>query len=107
MRVGTSLRFFFPAGPQTLEIYQRLAAAAPPGAFLERPMGAEDLAAQAADLIDVAAAARQADLWCLLVGDNHAAPPVYGHMFQPVPTIARLSAAGHASCAISTALKRK
>src|SRR4029079_2450500 len=45
-----------------------------------------------ANLIEVAAAARRADLWCVLVGDNHAAPPVYGNMFQPVPTIARLSA---------------
>jgi alkanesulfonate monooxygenase SsuD/methylene tetrahydromethanopterin reductase-like flavin-dependent oxidoreductase (luciferase family) len=92
MRVGTSLRFFFPAGPQTFEIYQRLAAAAEPGAFLERPMGSDDLAEQAANLIEVAAAARKANLWCVLVGDNHAAPPVYGNMFQPVPTIARLSA---------------
>jgi alkanesulfonate monooxygenase SsuD/methylene tetrahydromethanopterin reductase-like flavin-dependent oxidoreductase (luciferase family) len=92
MRVGTSLRFFFPAGPQTLEIYQRLAAAAEPGAFLERPMGSDNVAEQATNLIEVAAAARMAHLWCLLVGDNHAAPPVYGNMFQPVPTIARLSA---------------
>ena len=92
MRVGTSLRFFFPAGPQTLGIYQRLAGAAAPGAFLERPMGSDDLAEQAANLIEVAAAARRAKLWCLLVGDNHAAPPIYGNMFQPVPTIARLSA---------------
>jgi alkanesulfonate monooxygenase SsuD/methylene tetrahydromethanopterin reductase-like flavin-dependent oxidoreductase (luciferase family) len=92
MRVGTSLRFFFPAGPQTLAIYQRLAAAAETGAFLERPMGSDDVAGQAANLLEVAAAARKANLWCLLVGDNHAAPPMYGNMFQPVPTIARLSA---------------
>jgi alkanesulfonate monooxygenase SsuD/methylene tetrahydromethanopterin reductase-like flavin-dependent oxidoreductase (luciferase family) len=92
MKIGTSLRFFFPAGPQTLEIYQRLAAAAPPGAFLERPMGPHDLAEQAANLIEVGAAALRADLWCVLVGDNHAATPVYGNIFQPLPTIARLSA---------------
>ena len=92
MRVGTSLRFIFPAGPQTLQIYQRLAAVAPPGAFMERPMGSYDLAEQAANLIEVAAAARRAKLWCLLVGDNHAVPPAYGRMFQPVPTIARWSA---------------
>jgi alkanesulfonate monooxygenase SsuD/methylene tetrahydromethanopterin reductase-like flavin-dependent oxidoreductase (luciferase family) len=92
MRVGTSLRFFFHAGRQALEIYQRLAATAEPGAFLERPMGSDDFVEQAANLIEVAAAARKANLWCLLVGDNHAAPAVYGHMFQPVPTIARLSA---------------
>lgn len=92
MRIGTSLRFFFPAGPQTLGIYQDLAAAAPPGAFIERPMGAEEVHEQAANLVEVARAARDAGLWCLLVGDNHAAPPTYGRMFQPVPTIARLSA---------------
>jgi alkanesulfonate monooxygenase SsuD/methylene tetrahydromethanopterin reductase-like flavin-dependent oxidoreductase (luciferase family) len=55
-------------------------------------MGSDDVAEQAANLIEVAAAARKANLWCLLVGDNHAAPPAYGRMFQPVPTIARLSA---------------
>jgi alkanesulfonate monooxygenase SsuD/methylene tetrahydromethanopterin reductase-like flavin-dependent oxidoreductase (luciferase family) len=55
-------------------------------------MGSYDLAEQAANLIEVAAAARRAKLWCLLVGDNHAVPPAYGRMFQPVPTIARLSA---------------
>lgn len=92
MKVGTSLRFFFPAGPQTLGIYQELAAAAPPEAFIERPMGAHEVADQAANLVEVAQAARNAGLWCLLVGDNHAAPPSYGRMFQPVPTIARLSA---------------
>jgi alkanesulfonate monooxygenase SsuD/methylene tetrahydromethanopterin reductase-like flavin-dependent oxidoreductase (luciferase family) len=91
MKIGTSLRFFFPAGPQTLGIYQRLAAAAP-HAFIERPMGASDVAEQAHNLIEVAATARRANLWCLLVGDNHAAAPSYGRMFQPVPTIARLSA---------------
>ena len=31
-------------------------------------------------------------MWGLLVGDNHAIPPQYANMFQPVPTIARLSA---------------
>ena len=92
MRVGSSLRFFFPAGPDTLAIYQRLAAAAGPGAFLERPMGSHDVAEQAANLLEAAAAAGKANLWCLLVGDNHAASPVYGNVFQPVPTIARLSA---------------
>lgn len=92
MRIGTSLRFLFPAGPQTLGIYQSLAAAAPPGAFMERPMGAFDVAEQAANLVEIAAAARHAGLWCLLVGDNHAIPPAYANMFQPVPTIGRLSA---------------
>ena len=39
-----------------------------------------------------ARAARAANLWGLLVGDNHAIPAQYANMFQPVPTIARLSA---------------
>ena len=55
-------------------------------------MGSDDMAQQASNLIEVAQAARRADLWALLVGDNHAAPPNYGRMFQPVPTISRLSA---------------
>ena len=92
MIIGTSLRFFFPSGPQTLGIYQIIARTAPPGAFLERPMGSFDPVEQAENLVALAAAARRANLWCLLVGDNHSAPPVFGRMFQPVPTIARLSA---------------
>lgn len=92
MRVGTSLRFFFPAGPQTLEMYRSMAAAAPPDAFIERPMGSDHPPTQAVNLVEVARAAREAGLWALLVGDNHAAPPSYGCLFQPVPTIARLSA---------------
>ena len=92
MKVGTSLRFFFPSGPQTLAIYQNIAKAAPPGAFLERPMGSFDPVAQAENLVALAAATRRANLWCLLVGDNHSAPPIFGRVFQPVPTIARLSA---------------
>jgi alkanesulfonate monooxygenase SsuD/methylene tetrahydromethanopterin reductase-like flavin-dependent oxidoreductase (luciferase family) len=55
-------------------------------------MGSHDMAEQAANLREVASAAGRANLWCLLVGDNHAASPVYGNVFQPVPTIARLSA---------------
>ncbi len=92
MRVGTSLRFLFPAGPQTLSMYQTMAAALPPGAFTDRPMGSDDVARQARNLVEVAAAARAANMWGLLVGDNHAMPPQYANVFQPVPTIARLSA---------------
>jgi alkanesulfonate monooxygenase SsuD/methylene tetrahydromethanopterin reductase-like flavin-dependent oxidoreductase (luciferase family) len=92
MKVGTSLRFLFPAGPQTLGMYQSIVAALPPGAFTDRPMGADDLAEQADNLVEVARAARASNLWGLLVGDNHAIPPEYANMFQPVPTIARLSA---------------
>ena len=92
MKVGTSLRFMFPAGPQTLSMYQAMAAAAPPDSFTDRPMGAFDVVEQAACLIELARAARAANLWGLLVGDNHAMPPEYANVFQPVPTIARLSA---------------
>ncbi len=92
MKLGTSLRFFFPAGPQTLGIYQSLVAASPPDAFIERPMGSFDVAEQASNLLDIGAAARAAGLWCLLVGDNHGATPVFGNLFQPVPTLARMSA---------------
>ena len=92
MRIGTSLRFLFPAGPQTTEIYRMIAAASPPGAFTERPMGSDDVSEQARNLLEVARAARQAHLWGLLVGDNHAIPANYANLFQPVPTIARLSA---------------
>ena len=92
MRIGTSLRFLFPAGPQTLAMYQAMAAAAPPDAFTDRPMGADDVVSQARHLVEVARAARASGLWGLLVGDNHAMPPQYANVFQPVPTIARLSA---------------
>jgi alkanesulfonate monooxygenase SsuD/methylene tetrahydromethanopterin reductase-like flavin-dependent oxidoreductase (luciferase family) len=92
MRLGTSLRFMFPTSPDTLTAFQRTLAAAPPGTFLERPMGAFDTGEQARNLLDVAAAARAAGLDGLLWGDNHAASPAYANVFQPVPTLARLTA---------------
>jgi len=91
MKIGTSLRFLFPAGPQTLDMYQAMAAAAP-DKFTDRPMGEFGAATQAKNLIEVARAARASNLWGLFVGDNHAIPPQYANMFQPVPTMARLSA---------------
>ncbi len=92
MKIGTSLRFLFPAGPQTLAMYQAITAALPPGAFTDRPMGDDDVGRQAQNLVEIARAAQAANMWGLLVGDNHAIPPQYANMFQPVPTIARLSA---------------
>jgi len=62
----------------------------PRGAFIERPMGAYAPAEQAANLMEVAAAARAAGLDALLTGDNHAASPGYAAAFSPLPTIARL-----------------
>jgi alkanesulfonate monooxygenase SsuD/methylene tetrahydromethanopterin reductase-like flavin-dependent oxidoreductase (luciferase family) len=92
MKLGTSLRFLFPAGPQTLGMYQAMTAAATPGAFIERPMGSFGVAQQAENLLEVARTARASNLWGLFVGDNHAIPPQYANMFQPIPTMARLSA---------------
>src|SRR4029079_10343794 len=51
-----------------------------------------DVGRQADNLVDIGRAARAAGLWGVLVGDNHAIPPQYATAFQPVPTIARLSA---------------
>ena len=79
MKLGTSLRFLFPAGPQTLGIYQSIVAALPPGAFTDRPMGSDDVVQQADNLVEVARAARASNLWGLLVGDNHAIPAQYAN----------------------------
>ena len=40
MKLGTSLRFLYPTGPQTYERFKEALAALPPGGFIERPMGA-------------------------------------------------------------------
>jgi alkanesulfonate monooxygenase SsuD/methylene tetrahydromethanopterin reductase-like flavin-dependent oxidoreductase (luciferase family) len=92
VKLGTSLRFIFPTSPQTHVVFWQMLAAAPPGTFIERPMGAYDTSAQARNLIEVAAAARAAGLDALLVGDNHAVTPAFANMFQPIPTLARLLA---------------
>ena len=92
MKLGTSLRFLFPTGPHTYEIFKRALASMPPGAFIERPMGAFDAETQARNLLEVAAAARAARLDSLLVGDNHAVPSAFANSFAPVATLARLSA---------------
>ncbi len=92
MKLGTSLRFLFPAGPQTYAQFKQTLAAMPPGSFVERPLGAFDTAEQAHNLLEVAAAARAAGLDGLLVGDNHAVPAGYANCFSPLPTLARLLA---------------
>jgi alkanesulfonate monooxygenase SsuD/methylene tetrahydromethanopterin reductase-like flavin-dependent oxidoreductase (luciferase family) len=91
MKLGTSLRFLFPTGPHTYEIFKRALASMPPGAFIERPMGAFDAQTQARNLLEVAAAARDAGLDGLLVGDNHAVPRAFANSFAPIPTLTRLS----------------
>jgi alkanesulfonate monooxygenase SsuD/methylene tetrahydromethanopterin reductase-like flavin-dependent oxidoreductase (luciferase family) len=92
VKIGTSLRFLFPTSPATHEAFKRMLAAAPPGSFIERPLGDYDTATQARNLLEVAEAAREAGLSGLLVGDNHGMAPAYANCFQPVPTIARLMA---------------
>jgi len=92
MKLGTSLRFLFPTSPQTHEAFRRALASAPPGSFIERPMGAYDTAEQAHNWLEVAAAAHGAGLDGLLVGDNHAVPASYANCFSPVPSLARLMA---------------
>jgi alkanesulfonate monooxygenase SsuD/methylene tetrahydromethanopterin reductase-like flavin-dependent oxidoreductase (luciferase family) len=90
MKLGTSLRFLFPTSPATHERFRRLLDSMPPGAFIERPMGAYSPGEQARNLMEVAAAARAAGLHALLTGDSHAAQPGYAATFSPLPTIARL-----------------
>src|SRR5499426_1808346 len=92
MKLGTSLRFLFPTSPQTHDAFKRALAAAAPGSFIERPMGAYDTAVQARNWLEVAAAAHAAGLDGLLVGDNHAVPASYANCFSPVPSLARLMA---------------
>ncbi len=92
MRLGTSLRFMFPTSTETLPAFQRTLAAAAPGTFLERPMGAFDTGEQARNLLEIASAARAAGMDGLLWGDNHAMSPSYANIFQPVPTLARMTA---------------
>src|SRR6266516_7579028 len=72
MKLGTSLRFLYPTGPPTYERFKEVLATLPPGGFIERPMGAFDTAEQARNVLEIAAAARAADLDGLLFGDNHA-----------------------------------
>jgi alkanesulfonate monooxygenase SsuD/methylene tetrahydromethanopterin reductase-like flavin-dependent oxidoreductase (luciferase family) len=92
MKLGTSLRFLFPTSPRTHEQFKQNLAAAPPGSFIERPMGAYDTAEQARNWLEVAALCRDAGLDGLLVGDNHAVPAAYANCFQPIPSAARLMA---------------
>src|SRR5262245_17182992 len=90
MKLGTSLRFLFPTSSATHERFRAILASMPPGAFIERPMGAYAADEQARNLLEVAAAARAAGLHGLLTGDSHSAHPSYAATFSPLPTIARL-----------------
>src|SRR5712691_12437530 len=92
MKLGTSLRFLYPTGPQTYERFKEALVTLPPGGFIERPMGAFDTAEQARNVLEIAAAARAADLDGLLFGDSPAVAGSYANSFSPVPTVARLMA---------------
>jgi alkanesulfonate monooxygenase SsuD/methylene tetrahydromethanopterin reductase-like flavin-dependent oxidoreductase (luciferase family) len=92
MKLGTSLRFVFPTSDATLPMYQAMVASLPPGAFVERPMGPVTIEEQVRHLLEVSQAAADAGLWAVIVGDNHNVPAIYANCFQPVPTIARLTA---------------
>ena len=59
MKLGTSLRFLFPTSSQTHEAFKRALAAAPPGSFIERPMGAYGTEEQARNSKHVASAAQR------------------------------------------------
>jgi hypothetical protein len=91
MKLGTSLRFLFPTSPQTHEAFRRALAAAPPGSFIERPMGAYDTAEQARNWLEVAAAARSARLDGLPWATTTPCPPPTPAA-SPRPSLARLMA---------------
>jgi alkanesulfonate monooxygenase SsuD/methylene tetrahydromethanopterin reductase-like flavin-dependent oxidoreductase (luciferase family) len=92
MKLGTSLRFLFPTSERTYPAFRAALAALPPGGFIDRPMGALSTSTQADNLLDVASAARDADLDMLFFGDHHAVPPNYANSFSPLPTLGRLMA---------------
>jgi alkanesulfonate monooxygenase SsuD/methylene tetrahydromethanopterin reductase-like flavin-dependent oxidoreductase (luciferase family) len=92
VKLGTSLRFLFPASAAAFTRFRAALDALPPGGFIERPMGAMSTETQAANLIEVAAAARAADMDMLIVGEHRAVSPDYANSFSPIPTLARLMA---------------
>ena len=92
MKLGTSLRFLYPTGPQTYPLFKRALEAMPVGGFIERPMGAFATAQQARNVLEIAAAARAAGMDSLLFGDNHAVAAAFANSFSPVPTVARMLA---------------
>lgn len=93
MKLGTSLRFLYPTGSHTHALFKQMLAAMPPGSFIERPLGATDTGEQARNVLEIAAAARDAGLDGLLYGENHAVPAAFANSFAPIPTLARLMAA--------------
>ena len=92
MKLGTSIRFLYPTGPHTYPQFKEVFDSLPPGAFFERPMGAEDTGQQARNVLELAATAHQAGLNGFLTGDQHALPASYANTFSPMPTLGRIMA---------------
>src|SRR4029453_13234204 len=74
MKLGTSLRFLYPTGPETYQRFKEALLRLEPGGFFERPMGAFDPSEQARNAL----------------GSASAAPSP--HPFAPGATLARLMA---------------
>ncbi len=92
MKLGTSLRFLYPTGPDTYQAFKAMLDALPPGGFIERPMGSFDTGEQAQHVLEIAELASEAGLSALLFGDHHAVPATYANSFSPIPTIGRIMA---------------
>jgi hypothetical protein len=74
MKLGTSLRFVFPASSKSYAMFRAALDVLPKGGFIERPMGEISAYRQGRNLIEVTVAARDAGLDMLWVGDHHAVP---------------------------------
>ena len=92
MKLGTSLRFLYPTGPDTYRTFKGMLDALPPSGFIERPMGSFDTGEQAQNVLEIAELASEAGLSALLFGDHHAVPATYANSLSPIPTIGRIMA---------------
>lgn len=88
MRLGNSLRFVYPSGPHSMQLYQDHVVGR--GEFGDIPLGTQDVRQQAANLLELAAATAESGFDFLMVGDSHAAPIF--NVFAPTPTLARMLA---------------
>ena len=92
MKLGTSLRFLYPTGPETYERFKEALLRLSPAGSSSGRWERSTRPSRRANVLEIAAAARAADLDGLLFGDNHAVAGSYANSFAPVPTIARLMA---------------
>jgi alkanesulfonate monooxygenase SsuD/methylene tetrahydromethanopterin reductase-like flavin-dependent oxidoreductase (luciferase family) len=88
MRLGNSLRFVYPSGPDSMQRYQDHVV--PRGEFSDIPLGTQDVRQQAANLLELAATTAETGFDFLLVGDSHAV--ALFNAFAPTPTLARMLA---------------